>query len=118
MPAPRPSLAAAAAPPRPRVGRILTAVVLTVLLLWMVGSTADVFLLLFLAILLSLYLGAVADFFERRARLPRQLAFAAAILFSLAMVVGLLWLLVPPVIEQTQQLITVLPRYVEGWEAA
>ena len=54
---------------------ILASVVLTVLLLWMVGRAADIFLLLFLAILISLYLGAVTDFFQRRARLPRRRRF-------------------------------------------
>ena len=45
---------------------ILASVVLTILLLWMVGRAADIFLLLFLAILISLYLGAVTEFFQRR----------------------------------------------------
>lgn len=103
---------------RLRIAPVLTAVALTVLLLWLVGSTADVFLLLFLAVLLSLYLGAVTDLFQQRLRLPETLAFTAAILVSLGMVLGLFWLIVPRVIEQTQQLIQVLPNYIEGWEAA
>ena len=103
---------------RTRFAPILTATVLTVLLLWLVGKTADVFLLLFVAILISLYLGAVTDYFDQRLHLPRRLAFAAALVASVALIGGFLWLLVPPVIEQTQQLVRVLPSYIEQWEAA
>ncbi|HEX2717520.1 MAG TPA: AI-2E family transporter [Gemmatimonadaceae bacterium] len=99
-----------------KFGPILAAAVITILLLWMVGRAADIFLLLFVAILVSLYLGAVTDFFQRRARLPRGLAFTVALLGSLAAVVGLFWLLVPPVVEQTRELLTVLPRQIETWE--
>ena len=99
-----------------KFGPILAAAVLTVLLLWMVGRAADIFLLLFLAILISLYLGAVADFIERRGKVPRWLAFVIALFGSLGAVVGLFWLLVPPVVEQTQALLTVLPKQIESWE--
>ena len=53
--------AAPGAPRRFRFAPLLAATVLTVLLLWLFGTVADVLLLLFLAILLSLFLGAVAD---------------------------------------------------------
>jgi predicted PurR-regulated permease PerM len=95
---------------------ILASVVLTILLLWMVGRAADIFLLLFLAILISLYLGAVTDFFQRRARLPRWLAFSLALFGTLGAIIGIVWLLVPPVIAQTQELLTVLPSQIEVWE--
>ena len=42
-----------------KLGTALATVILTILALWLVGSTADVFLLLFVAIIISLYLGAV-----------------------------------------------------------
>lgn len=101
-----------------RFAPVLAATVLTVLLLWLFGKAADVFLLLFLAIIISLYLGAVRDLFARRLRLPERLAFLLAVFGTLGMLVGLLYLLVPPVVEQTQNLITVLPQYLTGWEAA
>jgi predicted PurR-regulated permease PerM len=99
-----------------RFAPILASVVLTILLLWMVGKAADIFLLLFLAILISLYLGAVTDFFQRRARLPRWLAFSLALFGTLGAIIGIVWLLVPPVIAQTQELLTVLPSQIEVWE--
>jgi predicted PurR-regulated permease PerM len=36
---------------------------------------------------------------------------------TIVAVAGLLWVLVPPVIQQTQQLFTVLPDYIAGWES-
>ena len=95
---------------------ILTATVLTVLLLWLFGTVADVLLLLFIAILLSLYLGALADALTRRTRLPRRVTLLVAVLLSVAAVTGLVLVLVPPVVEQTQQLLRVLPSYIAAWE--
>ena len=108
--------AALGAPRRFRFAPLLAATVLTVLLLWLFGSVADVLLLLFLAILLSLFLGAVADAITRRSRLPRRLALLVAVLLTLTAVTGLVWLLVPPVVEQTQALLRVFPAYVGAWE--
>ncbi len=99
-----------------RFAPLLAATVLTVLLLWLFGTVADVLLLLFLAILLSLYLGAVADAITRRTRLPRRVSLVVALLLTVAGVTGLVLLLVPPVVEQTQQLFRVLPAYISAWE--
>ena len=109
--------ATAAAQSKGRVAPVLTAVVLTVLLLWLLGVAADVFLLLFIAVILSLYLGAVTDFLVTRAHLPRVVAFIIAVSSTLLAIVGLFWLLVPPVTEQTRQLVQVLPTYIDTWES-
>lgn len=101
-----------------RFGPLLVATVLTVLLLWLLGSVADVLILLFLGILIALYLGAVTDFLVNRLRLQRGVAFAAALLLSAAAIVGFFFLLVPPIIEQTQSLVAVLPSYLADWERA
>jgi predicted PurR-regulated permease PerM len=101
-----------------RFAPILTATVFTVLLLWLSGRVAEVFLLLFLGILISLYLGALTGVLHRRARLPERLAFTSAILLSFGGLALLFWVLVPPLIAQTQELIKVLPTYISGWEAA
>ena len=101
-----------------RFAPILAATVFTVLLLYLFGKTASIFLLLFISILLSLYLGAVAEAFRHRLRLPPRLALAAAIALTVMAVFALFRVLVPPVVEQTQQLVRVLPTYLEQWEAA
>ena len=101
-----------------RFAPILTATVLTVLGLWLFGRVAQVLILLFLGVLISLYLRAVAGWFERRLHLPERLAFTTSLLLSLAGVVVIFWILVPPVIEQTQALVKVLPNYITGWEGS
>lgn len=98
-----------------RFAPLLAATVATVLLLWLLWTVADVLLLLFIAVILSLYLGAVTDFLVKRGA-PRPLAFATAILATLGAVYALGALLVPPVVEETRQLIAVLPDYVRAWQ--
>jgi predicted PurR-regulated permease PerM len=97
---------------------ILAATVFTALLIWLTGQVAEVFLLLFLGILISLYLGALSDGLHRRLRVPDQLSFLSAIVLSFGGLVLLFWVLVPPLIAQTQELVKVLPNYISGWEAA
>ena len=95
----------------------LATITLTILILWLVGSTASIFLLLFLSIIISLYLGAVRDVLVKRAMVPDRIAFALAIVGTLVAVVGLFALLVPPVVEQTRELVSVLPQKIASWES-
>lgn len=97
---------------------ILTATVFTVLLLWLTGQVMEVFILLFLGILFSLGLGALAGVLRRHARFPERLAFASALVITFGGIALLFWVLVPPLIAQTQELIKVLPAYIGGWEAS
>src|SRR5256885_6340478 len=90
---------------------------LTILLLVLVKNVANVLVLLFLGILISLYLRGLAGLIERRLHIPDRFAYIAALVFTIGALVALFWVLVPPVIEQTQQLFTVLPDYIAGWEA-
>ncbi|MGH7618466.1 MAG: AI-2E family transporter [Gemmatimonadaceae bacterium] len=99
-----------------RFGPILTATVLTVLGIWLFKTVAPVFVLLMLGVLLSLYLGAVADWIERRTQMPHGLALAAAIFGTLGAIVLLAWVLAPPVIEQTRKLFATMPTFLAAWE--
>lgn len=101
-----------------RFGPILAAAVFTVLLVWLTIQVVEVFLLLFLGILISLYLGALAGVIHRRAHVPERLAFILALALTLGALGLLVWTLVPPIIQQTQDLVKVLPAYIEGWETA
>ena len=97
---------------------ILTATVFTVVLLWIAGKVSHVLLLLFIGVMLSLYLGSLAGFLQRKARVPERWALTAAVLISLGGLSLLFWVLVPPLIVQVQELVKVLPRYIAGWETA
>jgi predicted PurR-regulated permease PerM len=107
---------ASAAAPRVRVAPIITGVILTFLLLWMLGATADVFLLLFIAILISLYLGALRDLLVEKGHVPPKIAFFLSVFGTAAALLGLFAILLPPVVEQTRSLIIVMPQYIEAWE--
>ena len=102
---------------RGRFAGVLTATVLTVLLLWLFGKVAHVLLLLFLGILMSLYLGGLRDFLRRHLRLPARVAYVSAVLLTVGALVALFAILIPPVLEQTQQLFRVLPDYISAWES-
>jgi predicted PurR-regulated permease PerM len=103
--------------PRLRFAPILFGTIVTGALLWLVVQASNVFLLLFIAVLLSLFLRAVADVLEDRLRLPSPLAMLGAVVLSIGAVVGLVTLLVPPFAEQTRALSQELPRYMAGLEA-
>lgn len=94
----------------------LTAIVLTVLLLWLAGSVAEVLLFFFLAILIAIYLDALAAFIAQRTKLGHHPSVAIAIVVTLALVAGMGALLVPPVVDQTHQLVAKLPEYATAWK--
>jgi predicted PurR-regulated permease PerM len=100
-----------------KVAPVIASTVATVLLLALLFRAADIFLLLFVAVLFSLYLGAVRDTLVRRLRLPASIAFTLAVVGTIAAIAGLVTLLVPPVVEQTQQLLGNLPKYTDAWNA-
>ncbi|MDQ3389233.1 MAG: AI-2E family transporter [Gemmatimonadota bacterium] len=103
------------APARPSYA-VLTAAVSAVLFLLFVYSVAEVLLLFFIASLFSLYLGAVTDFLEHRLRLPRGWGLLLAVLLTLAGMVGVGWLIIPPVFQQTYGLINALPELLTSWK--
>ncbi|MBI5601457.1 MAG: AI-2E family transporter [Gemmatimonadetes bacterium] len=100
-----------------RFGPALAGVAAAALLVWLAGRVADLLLLLFIAILLAVYVGATTDFLIARTRLPRGAAFVAAIVGTILAVIGIGSLLIGPVVAQTRELLSVLPRYVPTWEA-
>lgn len=99
-----------------KFGPILTATVLTVLGIWLFKTVAQVFVLLLIGILISLYLGAMAGWIERHTRVPERAALAVAIFASVGGLAIFIWLFVPPVVEQTRQLVLGLPAQITSWE--
>ena len=113
-------MAAAEARPtsRPSPFAVLIAAVFAVLLLLFMHSVAHVLLLLFIATLFGLYLGAIIDFLQERFRAPRVLGLVAALIVTGILVTALGWLILPPVARQTQALITALPGQIQVWMAS
>ena len=101
--------------PNFRFSPILMATILTILILLLAWTVAGVLMLLFVSVLLAIYLNALADNLHRHLRVPLRLAFPAAMLGSLGLLVGLFSILLPPVVEQTQALLKGLPQYLTTW---
>lgn len=96
---------------------ILIATVLTVILLWLFKSVVQVFVLLMLGVLISLFWGALSEWLQRKTRAPEALALGIAIAGSFGAMALLIWILAPPVVEQTRKLIEQLPTFITSWEA-
>jgi predicted PurR-regulated permease PerM len=95
---------------------VFGAALMIALLLLFAFSIRDILLLFFVAVLFSLYLGAITDFLDRKLRLPRTYGLGVAVLLSLVGLTAIVWLIVPPVLQQTQDLLVALPGLVTHWQ--
>lgn len=80
------------------------------LAIWFVIRVVEVLLLVFIAALCAVYLSAITDLLERRFRLARWLGLTTAVLATLAAVAGIGAIILSPVVEQTQALVSGLPQ--------
>lgn len=103
--------------PTARRAAPLVLVLLVAAVLLFLYRIADLLLLIFIATLIAVYLSAVTDAAVRWARLPRPLALALAILATLVALAAVAALVAPPVIQQTQDLIAAVPRYLTQLDA-
>ncbi len=95
---------------------MLIATVFTVLLLLFLYNIAEILLLLFIAILFSIYLSAITDALQRRLHAPRVAGLLMALLLTGVGVFGIGYLIVPPVLIQTQAILQTMPALMQGWE--
>jgi predicted PurR-regulated permease PerM len=93
---------------------VLVAAIFALLLLLFIYSVAEVLLLLFVAALFALYLGAITDELEERLRIPRGIGIQISLLFTGLVATGIIWLVVPPVLSQTQDLLAAIPTLVRN----
>ncbi len=91
-------------------GATFVALFVAALAIWFVIRVVEVLLLVFIAALCAVYLSAITDLLERRFRIARWLGLTIAVVATLAAVAGVGALLVAPVIDQTQALISGLPQ--------
>lgn len=97
---------------------VLIATIFAILLLLFVHSVADVLLMVFVAALFSLYLGGIADFLQARVNMPRGVGLACAMLLTILLAAGVGTMVVPPVLNQTQDLVSALPKQIGAWTAS
>src|SRR5690242_10345999 len=94
-----------------RRGFPLTAALAAVLLIALVLKTADVLLIVFLAVILGVYLRALADLLVRRFRVPHAMGLAASVLLTLGALVGIVLLIAPAVAQQVNDLLANMPNF-------
>jgi predicted PurR-regulated permease PerM len=71
---------------------------------------AEVLLLVFVSILIAVYLDAITDALARRLKVPRWAGLLCAVGGSAAVLIGAGFLILPPIIDQTQALVSALPE--------
>lgn len=96
---------------------VLVAAIFAALLLLFLHSVAEVLLLFFIAVLFAIYLSSITDSLQKRLGVPRAIGVLIAVLLTLIGAAGVIWLIVPPVVEQTQDLFEAMPELMAGWEA-
>ncbi|WP_409522992.1 AI-2E family transporter [Nitrincola sp. MINF-07-Sa-05] len=99
---------------------LVALIVLVGIIVWLFGLILDVFynllLPLSLAGILALVLHPVVKFLKRRLHVPRLLAIILVLLVFCVVIGGLIILLVPTLVSQAVQLITVLPETLASWQ--
>lgn len=95
---------------------VVAATIFAVLLLLFIYSIAEILLLLFISILFAIYLGAVTDTLQRRLGVPRPLGLLAGLVLTIVVLTGIGFLMVPPLVTQTQALLGAMPDLVARWD--
>ncbi|MFL1467569.1 AI-2E family transporter [Marinobacter sp. HN1S83] len=83
---------------------------------WVLNEFYNLLLSLSLAGILALVLHPVVEFLETRLHLPRLLAIILLLMAFFASIGGLIFLLVPTLVSQIVQLMTVLPNTLANWQ--
>jgi len=82
---------------------------------WMLSAFYNLLLALSVAGILALVLHPVVEFLKRRLHFPRLLAVSVLLVVFFTSIGGLLFLLLPPLVSQAVQLLTVLPETLTSW---
>jgi len=86
------------------------ALFIAALVVWFTLRVVDVLLLVFVATLGAVYVSAIADLLDRRFGVPRWAGLTIAVVGTLALLGGIGALILPPVFDQTQALVSGLPQ--------
>jgi predicted PurR-regulated permease PerM len=79
--------------------------------------TVDVLLVVFLAVLLGVYLRAIADFLRKRLGFPETVGLLAGVALTVGALVGIIFLIAPAVAQQVQDLLANLPQFLTELDA-
>jgi len=100
-----------------RLGFIVTiGVGLALLLLTMIGSLATILTYIGVAFFLSLGLEPAVAFLVRR-KFPKWAAILTVVIIFLAVVIGVIWAVVPPLVDQSAAFVKGLPEFIKNLTA-
>ncbi len=99
-----------------RTYSVAVGIIFLLLLLVFLFKVAEVLLLFFIAILFGVYLSWITEALQRNLGLPRWAGLLGALLITAAAATGLGFLIIPPLIEQGQELIRTLPATLSSVE--
>jgi len=88
-----------------------------VALVALVVRTVDVLLVIFLAVLLGVYLRAIADLLRHRLHVPQTVGLLSGVAITVGALVGIFLLIAPAVGQQVQDLLANLPRFLTDLDA-
>ncbi|TDO09781.1 MULTISPECIES: AI-2E family transporter [Halomonas] len=83
---------------------------------WILNSFYNLLMPLAIAVVLALVLHPVVELLERRLHLPNLLVILLILVVFFVGIAGLVYLLVPLLVSQTVQLMTLLPDTLANWE--
>lgn len=78
---------------------------------------AEVLLLVFISVLFAIYLSAINDSLQKRLTMPRLAGLLLALFATFVAAAAVFYLIVPPVLQQSQELIEAMPALMARWEA-
>lgn len=99
-----------------RTYSVAVGIIFLLLLLVFLFKVAEVLLLFFIAILFGVYLSWITEALQRNLGLPRWVGLLGALLITAGAATGIGFLIIPPLIEQGQELIRTLPATLSAVE--
>jgi len=99
-----------------RLSATLVTLVAVGLLLWLLAEIAQILLLLFISMLLAVYFDAATDVVARRVRVSRWISLPVVLAVSIGAALGIGALILPPVVNQTQDLAEAFPDLLRRFE--
>lgn len=103
--------------PGRRLGATLVSLFFAALIVLLLSRVTTILVLLFISVLLSVYFAAFTDVLARRFRLLRPIALGIAFVITFGALTGIGWLILPPVIAQTQDFLGSLPQHAQQLES-
>ena len=96
-----------------RVWGYIGITIIAIAILWAIGRLGDAISVLFIGALMAFIYAPIVNWLDRRLHVPRILGTFIGMLVLFAVVVLLIFAILPPIVDQTMALLSAVPGYVE-----